>query len=46
MVSLGWSQKYVGAKSEVLERESELGDGISANRGVRLGEIVPSSSEN
>lgn len=38
--------EYVGAKNEALEKESELGDGIFANGGKRLGEIVPSSSKN
>lgn len=40
------AKEYVGAKHEILEKESELGDRIFANRGKRLEEIVPSSSKN
>lgn len=40
------AKEYVGAKNEILEKESELGDRIFANGGKRLGEIVPSSSRN
>lgn len=31
------AKEYVGAKNEILEKESELGDRIFANGGKRLG---------
>lgn len=40
------AKEYVGAKNEISEKESKLDDRIFANRGKRLGEIVPRSSRN